>query len=120
VRLVCHVMEEHAPSFMPVTHVVVQLRGRSIVAEPPPMAPPPYVGVVYASIAATAAATAANAGGDLAGAALAAGRPAGLAAGARSVMSSARLCCRSDFGGQRVRGNQDPRCHRDKTSRPCG
>jgi hypothetical protein len=86
VRLVCHVMEERAPSFMPVTHVVVQLRGRSIVAEPPPTAPASYVGVVYASIAATAAATAANAGGDLAGAALAAGRPAGLAAGARSVI----------------------------------
>ena len=84
--MVCHVMEEHAPSFMPVTHVVVQLRGRSIVAEPPPMAPAPRVGVVHASIAATAAATAANAGGDLAGAALAAGRPAGLAAGARSVI----------------------------------
>jgi hypothetical protein len=99
--LVCHVMEERAPSFMPVTHVVVQLRGRSIVAEPPPTAPASYVGVVYASIAATAAATAANAGGDLAGAALAAGRPAGLAAGARSVICS----CRSDFGGNG--GNQD-------------
>jgi hypothetical protein len=67
------------------------------------MAPAPYVGVVYASIAATAAVTAANAGGDLAGAALAAGRPAGLAVGAECHLRASAV----DFGG-----NQDPdRCH---------